>query len=74
MRHVTCGCATAGNHPGTEEKTRYAERRGTRQAHPNLAIDTTVRRREYFRFDACHPVGGTPDPSFPTHFSTCLFD
>lgn len=74
MRNVSCGCTAAGNHPGTEEKTRYAERRGTRKAHPNLAIDTTVRRREYFRFDACHPVGGTPDPSFPTQFSTCLFD
>lgn len=34
-----------------EERQRYAERRGAREACSNLAIDTTVRCRKRFRFD-----------------------
>lgn len=66
MRHGTRGSTAAGNRPGTEERIRYAERRGAREAGPNLAIDPAVRRRDYFRFDAGCAVGPAARPSGPT--------
>lgn len=70
MRHETRG--SAGNRAGTEETSlRYVERRGAREACSNLTIDTAVRRREYFRFDAGCAVGRAADPSRSTHSGTC---
>lgn len=73
MRHETRGNrAAAGNRAGNEEtRLRYVERRGARQACSNLTIDTAVRRREYFRFDAGRAVGRAADPSRSPHSSTC---
>lgn len=71
MRHETRGSTAAGNRAGTEERHRYVERRGARKACSNLAIYTTVRCRDYFRFDADRALGCTTHPSRSTFSSTC---
>lgn len=73
MRRETDRTTIPGKRPRSEEgRQRYAERRGAREACSNLAIDTTIRRRERIRFDFGGAAGCTLNPSRPTLSSMYL--
>lgn len=70
MRRETASSTDTGNRSDTEERLRYAERRGTRKVCSNLAIDSAVRCREHFRFNPGCIVGSTSVHPCSTLFST----